>query len=100
MSDLEKIVYLADKIEPGKNYQGIEEERRLAYQNLDKAVEVRVQKRDEPNVDIIKLQYNAFSYAYDLSNMENSDANTKVVTYALYQYWKMAQQYVEENKNA
>ena len=38
MSDLEKIVYLADKIEPGKNYQGIEEERRLAYQDLDKAV--------------------------------------------------------------
>lgn len=38
MSDLEKIVYLADKIEPGKNYQGIEEERVLAYQDLDKAV--------------------------------------------------------------
>ena len=38
MSDLEKIVYLADKIEPGKNYQGIEEERHLAYQDLDKAV--------------------------------------------------------------
>lgn len=72
----------------------------IKAQNLDKAVEVRVQKSDEPNVDIIKLQYNAFSYAYDLSNMENSDANTKVVTYALYQYWKMAQQYVEENKNA
>ena len=72
----------------------------IKAQNLDKAVEVRVQKSDEPNVDIIKLQYNAFSYAYDLANMENSDANTKAVTYALYQYWKMAQQYVEENKNS
>ena len=50
MSDLEKIVYLADKIEPGKNYQGIEEERRLAYQDLDKAVilclETKIKKQD------------------------------------------------------
>ena len=38
MSKLEKIVYLADKIEPGKNYEGIEEERKLAYQDLDQAV--------------------------------------------------------------
>lgn len=38
MSKLEKIVYLADKIEPGKNYEGIESERKLAYQDLDQAV--------------------------------------------------------------
>lgn len=38
MSNLEKVIYLADKIEPGKNYQGIEEERNIAYQDLDKAV--------------------------------------------------------------
>ena len=38
MSNLEKIVYLADKIEPGKNYEGIEVERKLAYQDLDQAV--------------------------------------------------------------
>lgn len=38
MSTLDKIVFIADKIEPGKNYPQIEEERRLAKENLDKAM--------------------------------------------------------------
>ena len=37
MSKLEKIIYLADSIEPNRSYPGIEEIRELAYQNLDKA---------------------------------------------------------------
>ncbi len=38
MSTLDKIVFIADKIEPGKNYPKIEEERQLAKENLDKAI--------------------------------------------------------------
>lgn len=38
MNQLDKIVFLADKIEIGKNYPGIEEERRVAYQDLDQAM--------------------------------------------------------------
>ena len=38
MSTLDKIVFIADKIEPGKNYPKIEEERQLAKKNLDKAI--------------------------------------------------------------
>ena len=38
MSLLAKIIYLADKIEKGKNYPGITLERALAYQDLDKAI--------------------------------------------------------------
>ena len=38
MSTLDKIVFIADKIEPGKNYPKIEEERKLAKENLDKAI--------------------------------------------------------------
>ena len=38
MSLLAKIIYLADKIEKGKNYPGIDLERALAYQDLDKAI--------------------------------------------------------------
>ncbi len=38
MSNLEKIVFIADKIDPQKKYPGIKEERKLAYKNLDKAV--------------------------------------------------------------
>lgn len=37
MSRLEKVVYLADAIEPGRNYPGVEELRRLAYEDLDRA---------------------------------------------------------------
>lgn len=37
MSELEKIVYLADAIEPGRRYPGVEELRRLAYTNLNQA---------------------------------------------------------------
>lgn len=38
MSALEKIVYLADFIEPGRKFKGIEEMRRAAAEDLDKAV--------------------------------------------------------------
>ncbi|WP_018661378.1 bis(5'-nucleosyl)-tetraphosphatase (symmetrical) YqeK [Heyndrickxia acidiproducens] len=38
MSKLEKIIYLADYIEPGRSFPGVEEARRLAAKNLDEAV--------------------------------------------------------------
>ena len=37
MSLLEKVIYLADAIEPSRSYPGVEELRRLAYQDLDGA---------------------------------------------------------------
>jgi predicted HD superfamily hydrolase involved in NAD metabolism len=37
MSKLEKIIYIADAIEPGRVYSGVDELRDLAYENLDKA---------------------------------------------------------------
>lgn len=37
MSVLEKIIYLADAIEPGRDYPGVDELREMAYNNLDKA---------------------------------------------------------------
>lgn len=38
MSTLEKIVYIADCIEPSRNFKGVEELRTLAYEDLDKAL--------------------------------------------------------------
>ncbi|KIE47282.1 hypothetical protein U732_1212 [Clostridium argentinense CDC 2741] len=35
---LEKIIYVADYIEPSRNFQGVESLRELAYKNLDEAV--------------------------------------------------------------
>jgi len=37
MSVLEKVIYLADAIEPGREYPGVIELRALAYEGLDKA---------------------------------------------------------------
>ena len=38
MSKLEKIVYIADTIEPGRAYPGVDELRDLADEDLDKAL--------------------------------------------------------------
>lgn len=38
MSLLEKVIYLADYIEPGRRFEGVDRLRALAYENLDRAV--------------------------------------------------------------
>ena len=38
MNVLDKIIFVADKIERGKDYPGIEEERELAYKDIDEAL--------------------------------------------------------------
>lgn len=38
MSILEKIIFIADMIEPGRDFPGVEDLRELAFKNLDKAV--------------------------------------------------------------
>lgn len=37
MSKLEKIIYIADAIEPGRSYPGVDEIRKMAYKDLDEA---------------------------------------------------------------
>lgn len=38
MNTLEKIIFIADKIEQSRNYEGVEELRKIAYEDLDKAI--------------------------------------------------------------
>ncbi len=38
MSDLEKVIFIADMIEPGRSYNGVAELRELAYKDLDKTM--------------------------------------------------------------
>jgi predicted HD superfamily hydrolase involved in NAD metabolism len=38
MTLLEKIIFIADKIEPSRNYEGVEELRSLAYKDIDEAI--------------------------------------------------------------
>lgn len=40
MNTLEKIIYVADYMEPNRDFPGVEELRRLAYSNLDKALKL------------------------------------------------------------
>lgn len=38
MSDLEKIIFIADAIEPGRNFDSLDEIRKYAFENLDRAM--------------------------------------------------------------
>lgn len=38
MTNLEKIIYLSDLIEPSRNFEGLEEIRKVSYENLDLAM--------------------------------------------------------------
>ncbi len=40
MGLLEKVIYMADYIEPNRDFEGVEELRRLAYEDLDRALEM------------------------------------------------------------
>ena len=56
MSVLEKVIYLADYIEPNRDFEGVERLRELAYRDLDKAlllgVETTVQEMEERKLPI------------------------------------------------
>ena len=66
MDLLAKIVYLADKIEKGKDYPGIEEERLLAYQDIDKAIILclsnQIKHLKEKNKVINKMGYDTLKF--------------------------------------
>ena len=44
MTQLEKIIYIADYIEPNRDFSGVEELRRLAFADLDKAVKMGLER--------------------------------------------------------
>ena len=52
MNTLEKIIYVADYMEPNRDFPGVEELRRLAYTNLDKALEMGL----EMTLSVLKEQ--------------------------------------------
>ena len=47
MSTLSKIVYLADAIEDGRTWEGVEKARELAKENLDEAVKYEIDTKLE-----------------------------------------------------
>lgn len=52
MTMLDKIVFIADKIEPKRNYEGVDELRKAAYTNIDKAIIMSLQS----TVEYVKMR--------------------------------------------
>lgn len=55
MTTLEKIIYIADKIEPNRHYDGVEELRKIAYEDLDAAIILSLENTIEyvKNMDMV-----------------------------------------------
>jgi len=47
MNLLEKIIYIADKIEPNRDYEGVDELRRIAYVDINKALVMSLERTIE-----------------------------------------------------
>ena len=67
MTDLEKIIYLADYIEPNRCFDGVERIRSLSYENLDAAMEDGLRMtmedlaaRNAPILEITRTAYEWF----------------------------------------
>ena len=55
MSLLEKLIYLADYIEPTRDFDGVNELRRLAYEDLDRALVMGMNMTIEEMADIFNI---------------------------------------------
>lgn len=70
MTLLDKIIYVADKIEEGRDYEGIEELRKMAMQNLDEVILESIQYT-------IKKCINQQKYIHSLSIIARNDILNK-----------------------
>lgn len=75
MTMLEKIVYIADYMEPNRDFEGVERLRELAFQNIDKAVLLGIQmslKQILENKSLIDLDsVGAYNYYRNLFSGED-----------------------------
>ena len=75
MTDLEKIIYLADYIEPNRRFDGVERIRKLSYEDLDAAMEDGLRmtmedltSRGAPVLEISQQAYHWFKTRREGSN--------------------------------
>lgn len=66
MTTLEKIIYLADYIEPNRNFDGVERIRALSYENLDAAMEnglrMTMEELHSKNAPILPISRRAYDW--------------------------------------
>ena len=69
MTTLEKILYVADYMEPNRTFEGVERLRELAYQDLDRAlllgVETTVQEMKDRSLPVHKNTLQAQAWLRD-----------------------------------
>ena len=73
MTQFEKILYLADYIEPTRDFEGVEELRKLAYEDLDRAMALGLKM----TIDVIRAEgrevYVDTITAYEWYNEKEND---------------------------
>lgn len=72
MNLLEKIIYMADYIEPNRDFPGVEELRELAYKDLDKAMELGLEMSLEDIRSYGTEPYKATADAYEWYKNQNA----------------------------
>ncbi len=65
MNLLEKIIYMADYIEPNRDFEGVDKLRRLAYEDLDKAMTLGLEMSLEDIKSYGQEPYYATKDAYE-----------------------------------
>ena len=65
MTLLEKIIYMADYIEPNRDFEGVEKLRKLAYEDLDKAMALGLEMSLEDIRSYGQEPYYATAEAYE-----------------------------------
>lgn len=77
MSMLEKIVFVADKIEPNRNYDGVELLRKLAYEDLDTCIVKILENtfRYLNSINVVPDEQSIITYKYLMNEIDNKINN-------------------------
>lgn len=73
MSELEKIVYIADYIEPKRTHNGVYVAREIAYENLNKAMKIILKNTIEFNKNREKIIHHLSEEAYNYYKKEHNN---------------------------
>lgn len=81
MSDLEKILYIADYIEPGRNKMPrLDEIRRVAFEDIDECLKMILEDTwnylNSSDIPIDNTTYEAYKYYVLDNNIKNNDVNS------------------------
>lgn len=78
MSDLEKLIFLSDMLEEGRDYDGVDELRKLFYSDIDECLEVSLGEQlkylNESGKEIYPLTQEAYEYICEYRKNKNKES--------------------------